>query len=125
MVCCDSDCSGNCDTCNGGGGECKPIGGGQLGDPSCTPYLCDGASGDCPTSCVDDGHCVVTGYCDDASVCQPTKKDVGESCGAINECVTNYCVDDICCSAFECADACMACNVAGFEGDCTAIPDCP
>ena len=124
MVCCDADCSGSCDLCNGGGGECKPIGVGKPGEPSCTPYVCDGASGECPDMCTDDANCIAADYCDtQTNTCEP-KKGQSESCGAPNECINNYCVDDTCCAEFECADKCMACNVAGLEGDCAPIPGC-
>jgi hypothetical protein len=53
-VCCDSAC-GPCGTC--ATGICLPIPAGTDGVPSCTPYVCDGTSVACPTSCAANSEC--------------------------------------------------------------------
>lgn len=61
--CCNDNCGGSCDACNLAGnlGMCTQQPAGATGSPSCSPYLCSGASSGCPTSCVGDGDCA-TGF---------------------------------------------------------------
>jgi hypothetical protein len=54
--CCNSACSGACDTCSQAlgataNGACTLLAAGNSGNPSCSPYVCDGLSGSCPTNC--------------------------------------------------------------------------
>jgi hypothetical protein len=97
-LCCDSACGGGCDACSVAAGAdtdgtCKILAAASAGSPSCAPFLCDGSSGACPTSCSADGECV--------GVCST--------------------VDNVCCDT-NCTGLCESCTVAGFEGTCTAIP---
>ena len=45
--CCNTACDEGCDSCGLAGleGTCSAVGQGEAGDPSCAPYVCDGASG--------------------------------------------------------------------------------
>jgi len=58
--CCDSACGSACDACNlvNNQGSCKIMVDGAAGDPSCTPYLCDGVQAACPQSCLINADCV-------------------------------------------------------------------
>jgi hypothetical protein len=123
--CCGTACLGNCETCDQSGsiGTCTVVGEGAAGDPSCSPYFCDGANGSCPSSCVDNTDCVATSYCDNGTV-PPTcfgKKGLGGSCTNNTECQSDLCVDGYCCSS-PCAAFCQACNVGGSLGTCTDVP---
>lgn len=65
-VCRDRD--GACDvaeTCDGDG-SCPADGvapAGDLGAPSCDPYVCDGSGAECPAACVTDEDCVAERVC--------------------------------------------------------------
>jgi hypothetical protein len=88
--CCESACTSPCAQCNivGSEGACLPSGSGAAGAPSCAPYLCDGASISCPSSCGDG-----------------------------TECSTSFCVDGVCCDT-ACDGACQTCVAAGAFGTC-------
>ncbi len=96
-VCCDDVCSGGCDACSvaagsSADGSCELLPFGDAGNPSCAPYLCDGASAACPTSCGDD-----------------------------NDCITNVsCSDGLCCDT-ACSGTCESCSLSGTEGTCTLV----
>jgi hypothetical protein len=68
--CCNNACSGSCDACNISGsiGSCTLVSAGSAGNPSCSPYLCNGSSAACPSSCSSDANCVATHFCS-GSVC--------------------------------------------------------
>ena len=57
---------------------------------------------------------------DAIGVDQANKLPVGEPCSDPAECVSEHCVDGVCCSD-ECGD-CMTCAASGEEGTCTPIP---
>src|SRR5207237_2378398 len=72
-VCCNAACSGGgCDRCDLATnlGTCVNAPSGNSGSPSCTPYVCSGASASCPTSCTVDTNCVTGDYCD-TGACVP------------------------------------------------------
>ncbi len=55
-VCCDSACAGGCDVCTAtlgatSDGTCDVVTAGTSVEPSCSPNICDGASGDCTADC--------------------------------------------------------------------------
>ena len=62
--CCDTACKGGCDRCNIQPGSCTPAKRGEPGaDPSCSPYVCDGNTTACPTSCSRSSDCVAGSIC--------------------------------------------------------------
>ena len=92
-LCCDAPCAGGCDACSIAAGattdgNCETLPQGDAGNPSCAPYLCDGADGDCPTTCLMQSDCS----------------------GAI------LCVDNFCCNE-ACSEDCRSCAAAETGGD--------
>jgi hypothetical protein len=100
--------------------------------------VCDGA-GSC-VECVDDAQCSGGGYCHEnvCAKCDDTimngdetdadcggthcgKCDDGKLCGVSDDCNSTFCVDGVCCFQ-ACDEACLACNIAGFEGACEFVP---
>jgi hypothetical protein len=128
-VCCNTACAGGCDVCAQKvgapiDGACTVLGAGATGDPSCTPYVCDGAGALCPQSCGDDKGCVATHYCDASGACTP-KLDDGAGCPKASACKSGHCVDGVCCNT-ACADSCDVCAAvlgASMDGTCTLLPD--
>jgi hypothetical protein len=118
-VCCNSACSGSCDSCNlsGSVGTCAFVADGDSGSPSCTPYVCDGAGAACPGTCLTDLDCAAGNWCDGTGHCGP-KNGNGTLCGGGHECLTGECVDGVCCNT-ACNGACDACNLSGTVGSCT------
>ena len=114
-VCCNSSCDGGCVACNlpSSLGVCTVLGAQNGGSPSCTPYVCSGASSGCPTSCTGDNQCVAGDYCD-GTACVP-KKSNGQSCSAASQCSTGNCVNGTCCNS-----ACGPCGSCS-TGTCTAL----
>ncbi len=115
-VCCRTPCAGACDACNvqGKEGECTPSAAGAPGEPTCSPYLCDGASGACPATCDSPDDCAanvcVAGAC-------PSPGANGDPCTAPTDCDSSFCADGVCCES-ECAGGCEACDNAGSAGTC-------
>jgi hypothetical protein len=87
---------------------------------ACAPYAC--VSGACKTSCSSDDDCDAAGYCSAGSC--GARKDKGSACTAKDECVTNLCVDGVCCNA-PCAGQCEACNTTGAPGTCLPVEGDP
>lgn len=118
--CCNSACTGSCDTCAGAvPGTCAPMTLGATGQPSCTPYLCNGASTACPNSCSLNSQCA-SGYHCASGACVQNKPD-GSPCSSGPECVHGYCVDGVCCDT-ACNGACDQCNLSGAAGTCSTSP---
>ena len=113
-VCCDTACSGACDSC--AGGTCTRITG--AGSPSCSPFRCMGATSDCPATCSSDSACVSTYYCG-SNTCKP-KKANGLACTGNNQCTSAHCVDSVCCNT-ACNGACDVCNAT--PGTCSLLAD--
>ncbi|WP_436626239.1 hypothetical protein [Sorangium sp. So ce136] len=94
------------DTCDGSG-VCED-GGGR----SCGYFRCFGNA--CLDTCASDADCAPTAYCA-GSTCEP-KKPEGRGCVEPNECMTNHCVDDVCCDT-QCGEDnstdCQTCNDPG------------
>jgi hypothetical protein len=69
--CCDSSCGGSCDACNlaGSEGTCTVTPDGLQGSPSCSPYVCDGATGSCPFSCETSADCAAGYSCNGSNQC--------------------------------------------------------
>ncbi len=94
--CCMSATCGTCEACNvaGGLGICNPVSAGQTDD------TCNMASKQC------DGF----GAC---------KTILGQACAAAGDCLSNFCVDGVCCSS-TCNGVCKSCNL-GSPGTCSDI----
>ena len=89
-VCCSTPCDGGCDVCATSlgataDGTCTVLPFGKQGSPLCAPYVCDGISGACPTTCTSDATCVPTGYCAANGTCQPDQPNAGP-CTSPSQC---------------------------------------
>jgi hypothetical protein len=117
-VCCNSACTEACATCNlaNSVGTCSPVAVANPGDPSCSPYVCDGTSRLCPGSCSNSLQCA-TGFNCVAGACVPVKPNAA-ACTADSQCASGFCTDGVCCNS-RCAGGCQACDVAGAVGTCT------
>ncbi len=74
---------------------------------------------ECASMC-DDGECPAGTFCAPSGVCERRRAD-GSSCEVDGDCVTNHCVDRICCSE-ACTEGCRSCVVPGNIGTCTDVP---
>ncbi len=81
-VCCNSRCEGSCQACNvaGSAGTCTLAGRGEAGDPVCAPFVCDGKSPGCPTTCEDDAQCGPPAFCENKVCSKRTRGHVGFGC---------------------------------------------
>jgi hypothetical protein len=107
-TCSDGDTVALAGACDGAG-TCVP--GGTL---ECAPYVC--AGGACTSGCAGEGDCApgntcVAGYC---------RTNVGGACRDGAECVSNVCVDQVCCSD-PCTGVCQRCDLPGWAGTCKPI----
>jgi uncharacterized protein (TIGR03382 family) len=120
-VCCNSACDEGCDACNllGQAGTCTLRSTGAAGAPSCTPYVCDGQTAPCPTTCTTDANCISSHHCSN-NTCVP-KRPQADPCAAGNECLSSFCADGLCCTS-ACGEACNSCDQPGSEGTCTLSP---
>ncbi|MFO0619142.1 MAG: proprotein convertase P-domain-containing protein [Polyangiaceae bacterium] len=116
--CAPSSCVGStfspADSCNGMG-ACV-----DSGSMSCNGYICNGVTGTCLSSCLGDADCAAGNFCTFTSQCIPKQAD-GASCSLAKQCVSNNCVDGVCCGCASCG-TCQACNVAGSLGACANVP---
>lgn len=122
--CCNSACTGSCERCDiyGALGTCVTAASGNPGSPSCSPYLCNGASVSCPTSCTSDAQCASDAYCKSGSCV--TKAANGAACTAAKECRSGVCTGGVCCDK-ACGGACETCLAAEgatANGACTILP---
>jgi hypothetical protein len=113
-VCCAQACVGACAGCNGAG-LCVAAAAGSAGTPACAPFVCDGASLTCPTSCASDNGCANGSYCQ-GGTCAPSLAD-GAVCNGNKQCQSGFCASGTCCNA-ACSGACQSC--AG--GTCALAP---
>jgi subtilisin-like proprotein convertase family protein len=102
---------------------------------SCGAYRCSKVNGEthlCGTACTAATDCVAGFYCDATSKCV-AKSAVGTACTTGDSCMSGYCTDGYCCDK-SCNGPCVACNLAGKNGTCTALengfdsktaPECP
>lgn len=66
-ICCEASCRGGCGVCNTPGqlGQCTPKAAGAASHAdTCQPFVCDGRSTTCPTSCARDEDCIEGASCD-------------------------------------------------------------
>jgi hypothetical protein len=131
---------GNSGLCNGLGGcaryaagtECKPSscaagseipmsicdGNGTclIGAPvTCAPFICAGTA--CRISCTVDAECAPGNTCVNGSC---GKKPNGQRCVAAGECLSNFCVDGVCCEN-ACTGSCVYCASPNARGRCTNV----
>jgi hypothetical protein len=85
----------------------------------CAPYFCNGGTA-CLGTCGGDGDCASGTYCTGAGGSCVQKRTNGQSCASGNQCMTNNCVDAVCCGSASCP-SCKACNVSGSAGDCAPL----
>jgi MYXO-CTERM domain-containing protein len=121
--CCNAACGGSCDVCNATPGTCTVLAAGSTGSPSCGPYLCNGGSGSCITSCSSDAQCIASYHCS-AGTCSPDVAQ-GLDCTSTSQCQPGlFCIDGVCCST-TCTGLCMACSTAkggmSPSGTCSAV----
>ncbi|MDI1483685.1 MopE-related protein [Polyangium sp. y55x31] len=95
-VCCNSACNGDCQTCNKAGsvGTCAAVVAGQQ------------------DTCGAGATCDATGVC---------KKVNGTGCTLNAECLTGFCVDNVCCEN-ACSGTCKTCNLGASPGICSNVP---
>lgn len=119
-VCCNSECGAPCDRCDqpGAVGTCKLAGSGTVGQPSCNPYLCDGASALCPSFCASDAGCAF-GFTCSGGTCKP-KASNGADCAFGSECRSGICADGVCCDT-ACDGGCDRCDISGQKGTCGLV----
>lgn len=101
-------------TCNGTG-VCPPSGTQDCGAYQCGASIC---LGDCSV----DTDCDPGFFCS-AGICQ-AQIGLGGACFFDAQCSSGQCVDGFCCNG-ACAGQCEACDVAGHEGQCTAVVGSP
>lgn len=97
-VCCNTACTTLCEACNVAGsvGTCTAVPKGQ------DDGICTGTTQSCNAS----------NDCDDEN---------GVACAANSACLSNLCVDGVCCNT-SCNGTCKACNVVGALGTCSNVP---
>jgi hypothetical protein len=87
---------------------------------TCSPFAC--AAGACQTSCASDDDCDSASYCDSGACV--ARKSNGTACTLKGECLTNLCVDGVCCNA-PCAGQCETCASTGAPGTCLPVEGAP
>ncbi len=119
--CCNAACTDSCSACNQAGkeGTCSPLSAGAAGNPSCTPYRCDGTALGCPTSCDVGTDCAAGSFCQN-HICR-SSNPAGSDCTAGDQCLSGVCADGVCCND-ACAGACNRCDLATSKGTCALAP---
>lgn len=97
-VCCASACGTACKSCNvpGSVGTCTNV----------------------PANQEDGAACSVTNACNGNGMC---KAKAGQTCTMASNCLSNFCVDGVCCNN-ACTATCQSCNVMGSVGACSLLP---
>jgi len=125
-VCSNTACNLGCQSPNptysgGAAGVCTTLPAGTDPKGACGTYLCNGASGGCPTTCASDAHCKPSAYCNGANQCVP-RLSQGSSCASVNQCQAGlFCVDGVCANS-ACSGLCEKASLPGTLGTCAAIP---
>ncbi len=103
--CCNTACTGACQTCAMAGGstengQCANASTGSAGQPTCAPYVCNGTGATCPAGCASDSACATADYCDENGHCVAVKAS-GASCNtaAGSDCKVAGCRE---CGALTC-----------------------
>jgi hypothetical protein len=110
-ACVDTETLGAAATCSPAG-DCTPY------TTSCIPFRCDATTVKCKTTCTGDTDCATGAHCK-AGTCARSAN--GAACTAGTDCTSVQCVDGVCCDT-DCLGQCAACDVAGAEGTCSAVP---
>jgi subtilisin-like proprotein convertase family protein len=117
-VCVEQTCVVNTkyptDYCSGDG-SCV-----DSGEVNCEPYVCNNDGNECLFACTVDVHCMAAYWCDGSS-CEP-KKANGIACSGHNECISDSCVDGVCCNTL-CDGTCENCALEGKLGTCSYYVD--
>ena len=112
-VCVPPACAGDrlntAGTCNGLG-SCR-----MPGVQNCEPFRC--ADSACVKRCTSNDDCVGGNVCINGSC---GKRSNGQPCSAAADCVSNFCVDGVCC-ADACTGACRSCALPSAPGVCTPV----
>ena len=98
--CCNTTCSGTCESCN------------QAGLQGTCTFIPDGT---------DPGNDCANGACNGAGACE---LDDGQSCTTNGQCASGFCVDNRCCNVL-CSGTCQGCSNAKTgvaNGTCAGIP---
>jgi len=92
---------------------------------SCGAATCDNASG-CRTTCTGNQDCTGNNYCDTTTMKCAAQKAPGAMCNNNTQCLSGYCVDNVCCNSL-CNGLCSSCLAAqtglGSDGMCGFIKD--
>ncbi|MEW5738014.1 MAG: hypothetical protein AB1938_03755 [Myxococcota bacterium] len=120
-TCCESVCSGPCQTCAAAGseGRCTPLPE-NTAAAACGDYACDGINGACPTTCTTPRQCAPGRYCNPGGQCVQLKAN-GEACQSSPECTSTFCADGVCCDS-ACTGSCDRCNLPNRGGACSPAP---
>jgi hypothetical protein len=83
---------------------------------TCAPFMCSG--NDCVSTCQTAEDCVAPATCTNGSC---GKRGLGQSCRAASECLSDHCVDGVCCNE-ACAGKCRFCALSESTGRCSNVP---
>jgi hypothetical protein len=131
-LCCNAACGGGCDSCNQPGhlGMCSlALARDPGGAPSCAPYVCNGTSASCPSSCSHDSDCATGNVCNaKASICQSAGTCDGDhttvgATGTVQDCSPYKCnANGGCKPSCQSVDDCVAPNACDPSGQCVPAP---
>jgi len=93
-----------------GQGTCRP-------GPAtvCIPFVCDPSTISCRVQCTTDNDCAGVPCVNGA--CGRSKRPL---CVSDAECASGHCADGVCCNT-ACQGPCVACNLVGRTGTCSAV----
>jgi hypothetical protein len=120
-VCCDTACSGSCDSCNQSGsiGTCTPVADCETG-PTDAGSETSTETGPEDTGAADTGLPIADGAAPDPGP-KPTVGGPFQRCNHDDECSTGHCVEGVCCDT-ACNDRCHSCALLTSPGKCTLEP---
>ncbi len=81
----------------------------------CDPSRCE--NGACVERCTSDAQCIAGKACVDGTC---GEYGPGRTCKLGSECLSNFCVDGVCCED-ACVEKCHACNTTAARGKCVAV----